>query len=200
MKLHDLGELEWAKEPLNYLTNTHLAIVSRFEQSLRYVSLHRDNGNTFSYEFASILRDVASAFGSFTGEIIKASDQEKVWAWNKPDIKDYRNFYLKIAPGLPTDFVELSGFYLPDRLLNPFWEWEDKTAPGWWNAYNKIKHSEYKHADLGNLQNVTNAIAAVDIILKSADFQRGSDFFTWVGHNWNPDGPANQNLRPLFDQ
>ena len=48
-ELHQIFRQDWAKAPLEYLVTTHLAIVSRFEQSLRYVSLHPENAPTFSY-------------------------------------------------------------------------------------------------------------------------------------------------------
>lgn len=73
---------EWAKDPCAYLVATHNAIVSRFEEMLRYVTLHCDNSRTFSYEFASILRDACSLFGSFSGAVLKASDVKKVWERN----------------------------------------------------------------------------------------------------------------------
>ena len=185
MQFHDLGGQDWAVEPLNYLTTTHLAIVSRFKQSLRYVSLHQANGDTFSYEFASILRDAGSAFGSFSDAVVRASNLEKDWGRGSPRIGDFRKFYLKLEPRLTKLNIEATGITSPNRLLVPFWGWTSKNSPDWWIAHNDVKHSEYKWAYRGNLKNATYALAAVEIILRRATSHTShSDMFDFVGHNW----------------
>jgi hypothetical protein len=56
---------------------------------MRYVDVHYENSNTFSYEFASILRDCGSVFSSVLDASIKGSaftDKEKT------NIADYKSF------------------------------------------------------------------------------------------------------------
>lgn len=182
---HDLGGQAWAVEPLNYLITTHLAIVSRFQESRRYVSLHQANGNAFSYEFASILRDAGSAFGSFSDAVVKGSNPEK-WGERDPTIGDFRKFYLKLQPRLNELNIQAAGITSPNRLLAPFWGWTSKKPPDWWKAHNEVKHSEYRNASRGNLKNAMCALAAVEIVLRRATSVFQSELFELVGFNWTP--------------
>lgn len=151
-ELYEVISQNWAKRPLEYLATAHLAIVSRFEQSFRYVSLRRENAAAFSYEFASIPRDAGSALGSFSDAVVRDSDP---------------------------------------RRLQAFWGWTRRQAPVWWKAHNDVKHSEYKHAEKGNLQNATTAVAAVEIILRRATLnQRGTELFSPWGGPWEPGEPG----------
>jgi hypothetical protein len=182
MSLDEVTLGDWAKEHRNYLATRQRAIVSRFENSLRYVSVDQANAKTFSYEFASILRDAGSAFGSFSDAVVRGSDPTKSWK-RAPDIKDFFNFYIEHIPNLPEEDINIGG-HSGSCKLQPFWGWTAKEPPVWWTAYNKVKHSEYKHAKLGNLQNATNAVAAVEIILRYATLSqegRGTGLFSLWG-------------------
>jgi len=142
MDLYQVMRQNWAKAPLDYLTTTHHAIVSRFEESFRYVSLRPENAKTFSYEFASILRDASSAFGSFSAAVIRASSPS-VGKKKKLEIADFFDFYSQYALDLPKGFIDIEVVAIPEtRRLQPFWGWANGHPPSWWTAHNKIKHSE----------------------------------------------------------
>lgn len=136
MELYEwLSHQEWAKAPLDYLASTHRVIVGRFQDTFRYVSLHPDNANTFSYEFASILRDAGSAFGSFSDALVRGSDPSK----SKPDIGDFLRFYSEYAPTLHKTNVRVLVLSDDFRLL-PFQGWiQGGQSPGWWKAYNNVR-------------------------------------------------------------
>lgn len=189
---------EWARAPLDYLERTHHAIVSRFESSLRYVSLHRENAKTFSYEFASILRDACSAFGSFSAAIMRASNS-KIGQGKEPDINDFRKLYSLYSPDLLTTYVEVRSLLGAPRL-QPFWGWTQKNRPAWWKAHNLIKHSEYDNLREGNLQNATNAVAAVEIVLRCAtQNQKGTGLFSPWGGPWQPGQQGTEHICRLFE-
>lgn len=193
---------DWAKAPLDYLTTTHHAIVSRFEESFRYVSLRPENAETFSYEFASILRDACSAFGSFSDAVIRASSSN-VGKKKKLEIDDFFDFYSQYAPDLPKGYIDVAG--VPEAYrLQPFWGWSKGQPPRWWTAHNKIKHSEYDNIKQGNLQNATNAVAAVETTLRRATKnQRGTRLFSDYGgpwaRPWEPGQPGTQHIKRLFE-
>ena len=60
-KWHDQA---WYPAIETYLDQRYSAIEARFMDTLRFVELHPDNRSTFSYEYASILRDAGSVFDS----------------------------------------------------------------------------------------------------------------------------------------
>lgn len=188
-ELYEVISENWAKRPLEYLATAHLAIVSRFEESFRYVSLRRENAAAFSYEFASIPRDAGSALGSFSDAIVRDSDPRK--NWNKdPNIGDFYMFFSQYADDLAKAYIDVTVVSDP-RRLQAFWGWTRRQAPAWWKAHNDVKHSEYKHAEKGNLQNATTAVAAVEIILRRATLnQRGTKLFSPWGGPWEPGEPG----------
>ena len=197
-ELYEVMSEGWAKAPLDYLATTHMAIGSRFKESFRYVSLHRENAKTFSYEFASILRDAGSAFGSFSDAVVRASNPNKGWR-RAPNIADFFDFYSQYAPDLPKAYIEMIGLSGPIRL-QPFWGWTRRQAPAWWKAFNHVNHSEYKYATEGNLQNTTNAVAAVEIILRRATSnQKGTGLFSSWGGPWEPGQLGTSHIERLFD-
>lgn len=198
---HDLYTImtqEWAKAPLEYLTATQHAIVSRFEESFRYVRLHPGNAKTFSYEFASILRDACSAFGSFSAALMRASNPT-LGPEKNLNINDFLSFYSGYSPDLSKAYIEVRSIPGPCRL-QPFWGWSEHTTPAWWKAHNNIKHSEYDHAREGNLQNATNAVAAVEIVLRCAtQDQKGTTLFSPWGGPWGPGQRGTEHIQRLFD-
>ena len=53
----------------------------------------------------------------------------------------------------------------PNGMIVPFEELkEPRGVPKWWDAYNKVKHNEYKSFRDGNLENCTIALAAVILL------------------------------------
>ncbi len=194
MRLHEVMEQDWAKPTLDYLATTQHAIASRFEESCRYVSLHHKNANAFSYEFASILRDACSAFGSFSGAVVQCLNPKN----KDPKIAGFFDLYSLYAPEFPKDYIDVVVLSGPRRRLQPFCGWTRGKPPAWWSAYNKVKHSEYKHAEEGNLQNATNAVAAVEIILRRATLNRkGTGLFSPWGCPWDPGEPGTR-IQRLF--
>jgi hypothetical protein len=190
----------WAKPHLDYLASTHYAIVSRFEESLRYVSLDSRNGGAYSYEFASILRDVGSAFGSFSDGVVRDSNHDKTWEKRPPNIVDFFEFYSRFQPEFPKTYIDVRGISGPGYRLQPFWGWTEKHAPPWWEAHNNLKHSEYKNAVQGNLRNATNAVAAIEIVLRVATLnQVGTELFHNWGGIWEPGQAGTAHIQLLFD-
>lgn len=196
--LYTIAAEEWARAPLAYLETTHQAIVSRLESSFRYVSLRTENAKTFSYEFASILRDACSAFGSFSAAVMRASNSESGQK-KDPKMNDFFNFYFQYSPDLSMAYVEVRSLLGAPRL-QPFCGWTQSNTPPWWKAHNKIKHSEYDNLREGNLQNATNAVAALEMILRcTTNNEKGTRLFSPWGGPWWPGQSGTEHIRRLFD-
>ena len=204
MDLYEALSQPWAKEPLDYLYNTQRAIVSRFQESFRYVTLRRENAETCSYEFASLLRDAGSAFGSFSDAVTKGSDPARKWR-SPPSIKNFFEFYNAYALDLSAKFIDVAIVEHGDQYrLQPFWGWshQPQKGPNWWRAYNHVKHSEYNSATEGNLRNTTNAVAAVEMVLRLAtpNQQRGTGMFRPLGGApWEPGQAGAEHIQYLFE-
>jgi hypothetical protein len=196
----DLSE-SWANEPREYLQRAQRDIISRFQGSFRFVALRPENAETFSYEFASLLRDAGSAFASFSDAVIQGLGTKKSkWL----TIKDYFDFYTGYVPDLSKKFIDVAIVeHGHEYRLQPFWEWDHQPkGPNWWCAYNDVKHSEYKNSKQGNLRNATNAIAAVEMVLRLATVsqQGGTGIFRPLGGPpWEPGQPGAEHIKRLFE-
>jgi hypothetical protein len=155
----DHHEKEWYIRASEYLRERRTFVQKRFIECTRYVDVHSGNSETFSYEFASILRDCGSVFSSVLDAMIKGLTPGK----KQTTIADYKSF-LKTQD----DTVYLYSVHyrsrFPDGLILPLYSLKNSKAPGWWDAYNEVKHSEYDAYRSGNLGNATTALASLVIL------------------------------------
>ena len=86
------GKEPWYNDILSYLLQRYASIERRLIDTLRYVACHPENRNTFSYEYASILRDSGSVFSSVLDRLIR----ETTAISKEPDISDYKKWLLKL--------------------------------------------------------------------------------------------------------
>jgi hypothetical protein len=148
----------WFQDAVKHLTARNESIASRLMETFRFVDLDKSNAETFSYEYASILRDAGSTFSSVMHAFVIGGTRGQ----KKTSIADYKNF-------LTTEDADISSrslLILPHRnygTLIPFYGFSKK-YPGWWSAYNKIKHSEHAHYKEGNLGNAITSVAALTIL------------------------------------
>ena len=66
----------WFTEARDYVELRYDALVNRFKKTFDYVAPHKENCETYSYEYASILRDSASAFDSTLKRFIRMGELE----------------------------------------------------------------------------------------------------------------------------
>lgn len=137
--------------------NYFLAIESDLEKTSRYVEFSAANNDTFSIEFA---------------RIIKAATQEiygimkKICQLLAPDITSsnvnhYRNIIKTSLPNFITEEVQILRFGMNSK---PWINWKnDETTinPDWWKANNDIKHNRTQHFEKANLKNAYNAVGAL---------------------------------------
>jgi hypothetical protein len=156
----DHHEKEWYLRTSEYLKQRRSFIQRRFVECTRYVEVHSDNSDTFSYEFAGILRDCGSVFSSVLDAMIKGSefsDKEQT------NIADYKAFLKEQDDRVYLYSVHFRSRF-PDGLILPLYALKGRESPGWWDSYNKVKHSEYDQYSSGNLGNVATALASLVIL------------------------------------
>jgi hypothetical protein len=156
----DHHEKEWYIQASEYLKERRAFVQKRFVECMRYVDVHSENSEAFSYEFASILRDCGSVFSSVLDAMIKGSAFS---AKAQTTIAHYKSF-LKAQD----DTVYLYSVHFrsrfPDGLILPLYSLKNTKSPKWWDAYNEVKHSEYDAYRCGNLGNATTALASLVIL------------------------------------
>lgn len=191
----DHHEKEWYIQASEYLKERRTFIQKRFIECLRYVAVHTENCDTFSYEFASILRDCGSVFGSVLDAMIRGSAATNK---DKTDIRDYRSF-LKTQD----DRVYLYSVHFrrrfPYGLMLPLYSLKNaKKSPQWWEAYNKVKHSEYDEYRFGNLGNASTALASLVVLETAFGMPRSDEIWTNIGLRYEEGSFDMQAMKRLF--
>lgn len=137
---------KWFTEITNYLHSRYWAIKERFLNSFRYVDVHPLNASTFSYEYASLLRDVGSVYSSVMDSLVRKGNLANKEMYN---ILNYRHFLSEEIENLENICAELRANY-NRRFLELFRGYNDpSTRISWWDAYNAVKHSDIASLNLG---------------------------------------------------
>jgi hypothetical protein len=175
----------WFKPAQNYWSNRFTIIEGRFFEATRFVEIHTDNRSTFSYEFASILRDCGSAFGSVMDMFVK--ETKAVKPGTDTNISDYRKFLCELIKDISKRSLQIRPLF-PKGLVLPFEDMKsDSDSPKWWDAYNKVKHNEYIDFRSGNLENCVNALSSLALLGNFSGWLISDQFFVNVGIPYTED-------------
>jgi hypothetical protein len=187
---------EWFELASGYCFHRFEIIESRFYEATRYVSINTENRATFSYEFASILRDCGSTFSSVMDAIVKGTGEVKpdidttIAHYRKflyERIRDINRISLQIRPLFP------KGMVLPFDGLNTI-----DDSPNWWDAYNNVKHNEYENYKDGSLENSVKALSSLALLGFYCSWFVSDRLFVNVGIKY-PDDSIDMSLgRRLF--
>ncbi len=183
----------WFRNATSYLHNRRVSIQERLVLTFRYVDLDTMNGKTFSYEFASILRDAGSTFTSVMDAYVKGEQKTT----RNTNWTDYKKLLLNYEP----QTVERSVALRPHKtvgIIIPFISINSKKVPYWWNAYNKVKHSEYNSYFMGNLENAVTAVAALKVLEFFSAIVVSDELWVNVGIAYPKTDPSYNN-RPFKD-
>src|SRR6266853_86517 len=172
----DHHEKEWYIQVSEYLKERRIFVQKRFIECMRYVDVHSENSETFSYEFASIIRDCGSVFSSVLDAMIKGSTTSK----GQTTIADYKSFLKAQDDRLYLYSVHFRSRF-PYGLILPLYSLKNTETPQWWNAYNEVKHSEYDAYRFGNLGNATTALASLVILETILGRPRSDEIWTNIG-------------------
>jgi len=158
------GKEPWYEELYGYLSLRYFHIERRISEASRYVEICPENKMTFSSEFASVIRDIGSMFGSLGDELVKNT---LAGPKRDYDIRDYLKFIVNEVKD-----VELIGVRLITPFLHHFvfpFENIKSSTPAWWTAYNNLKHSDIDNFKDGCLVNVVYGIASLAILFVLMD-------------------------------
>ena len=172
------SEEPWYDDILSYLLQRYNSIEKRTIETFRYVACHPRNRNTFSYEYASILRDAGSVFSSVLDKLVRETSSLS----KQLDIRDYRKWLMQLdiprhTPKKIDRIYSVSvdiNYPLKEKVLLPLFQLKDeKEKLTWWEAYNNVKHSDIDKFHAGNFENAMNSVATLAILL--ALFVKGGE-------------------------
>jgi len=152
----------WFYEMTSYLKLRFASITQRLFQTFRFVDLYPINKDTFSYEYASLLRDIGSVFSSVMDKLLRGALGEK--QNSDYNIDDFRRFLLSEIEDIENVKVSLNVSYLNSNLF-PYEGLSGKRhSLRWWKAFTNIKHSDILCINEGCLSNVIHAFGALTIL------------------------------------
>jgi hypothetical protein len=190
----DHHEKEWYIEASGYLKERRSFVQKRFIECMRYVDVHSENSKTFSYELAGILRDCGSIFSSVLDAVIKGS------LFTNKDITTiahYKAFLKEQDDRLYLYSVHFRNRF-PDGLILPLYSLKNTKSPQWWEAYNKVKHSEYDEYRSGNLGNAATALAALVILEIILGKPKTDEIWTNIGSRYEEESYDMKTMKRLF--
>lgn len=138
----------------------YVLLESDFSETVKFVSLSKDNFSTYSAVYLKQLLSICSEVDVLLSFLAKLYDNScndsgfgcsKILLNNEPNIVDLQ--------------IEVKN---KDIILTP---WKNEGIPPWWTAYNEIKHNRFsdalkfdstkKYYHYANLENVINSLAAL---------------------------------------
>jgi hypothetical protein len=139
--------------------NYFLALEKDLEVLSRYVEFAESNFICYSLEIARVLFAAASEADVVAKQLCTNINPDSTAS----NIHQYRDEIRAAYPGFQNFKVAIPRFGLE---LTPWSNWCDPTGvPGWWTAYNKVKHHRNTDYHRGNLKNCLNAAAGLFVVI-----------------------------------
>ena len=134
-----------------------LALESDFAATARYVELSQQNFGTFSVEYAKLLLAIGSEVDVLCKLICERIDN----AARRGNIDDYRTC-ITAHSQIASEEVHVRRYGL---AFTPWAAWGAGMNPDWWRSYNNVKHRRDSHFHEANLENCSNAVAGLFVVV-----------------------------------
>ena len=145
---------------------------TRLYELSRYITLDQDNKDIWSEALADLLILTGSAVDTFFRDMggcpyiqaepyfkkVQSQVVNRYW-----DMCDFRDAYDSIYE-LSENEVDVPFGLRYYGKIRPFRQFKVNKNPGWWDAYNHLKHSFYKHLKEATLDNVLNCLGGLLIL------------------------------------
>jgi hypothetical protein len=134
-----------------------LTVEKMLHGAMRFIPYCDAHRNVWSHHFARIILEAASQVDSIWKASAKIESPET--ANQKLVIEDHFNRYRVFVNRQHVVFFT-GGNAL---TVTPFeyWQSERFSSPGWWKAYNKLKHDRFTHQERATLDHAVNAVAGL---------------------------------------
>lgn len=134
-----------------------LALEADFSATVRYVEFAKENFKTFSVEYSKLLLAVSSEIDVLCKIICEKLDSNA----KKQNIDDYRAC-ITAHTQIATEEVLINRYGL---TFKPWADWGKGKNPAWWKSYNNVKHQRDLYFSEANLENCSNAISGLFVIV-----------------------------------
>jgi len=189
------GTNSWFTDAAGQLLTQYSGIEDRMEKSFHFVTLDKDQGNVYSYEFSSILRETGSVFCSVLDVLIRNSTRKPRKHY---DFEAYRTFLNTYVPNVHAQVVAVRSVF--PMVLIPFSALDSAgRPPRWWLAYKKVKRCAVANCKEANLANALGSVAALGIMGRHLECFLSTRLFTNIGLEYPPNDPATTKARILYD-
>jgi hypothetical protein len=153
----------------------YVSLEDDFIETSRYVEFCDENFKTYSTQFARLILAVGSEVDVIAKELCSKAKPK-----NKPmNINQYKQI---LVPAFPAIMDVVVGIQWNPMRLHAWKSWKQskRPNPGWWTAYNSVKHGRIKNEKLASLGNAINALAGLYVLMihldKPAGYQRPSRY------------------------
>lgn len=120
-------------------------------------------------QYASILRDVGSVFGSAMDRLVRETSSVS----EQLNIRNYMEWLKSEVENIHSIATDVN-YPLAERLLVPFQPLrEENSKLKWWNAYTDVKHFDIDKFQIGNFENTLSSVAALAILLELTSPRKG---------------------------
>lgn len=156
----------------------YISIEDTLIRAFQFVSPAKANAQTFSVEFASIIKESANLY-----ELISKNIYTQLYTCTNEQIKNLKiKNYLSLDVYLNFSHRTLDSLLFFDRfnqsveIYHPFnaisaWDRnsqiQDTHIPRWWTAYNKLKHTGESLELYATLENAITALGAIFIVINT---------------------------------
>lgn len=133
-----------------------ISLEREFAETIQYVEVAPDNSETFSIAYMKLLFSAAVEC-----EIVLKKLCERLEPECRPaNINELRDIILRHIPGIAEVKIELPRYSRTEQPWSSWGSLEPKN-PGWWRAYNKVKHKRSEEIQEANQANVISAVAGL---------------------------------------
>ncbi|MBQ3589758.1 MAG: hypothetical protein II980_04830 [Clostridia bacterium] len=161
----------------NYYVNYFAILEKRLVETEKYVAFEKENLNTFSIEYASIINDCCGLINGFCFELCQLDNPNRT----RFEMKDYKKWIEDVRGKAQLVYFDKFTLQPWEKLIsNPI---NDKLSnPLWWNEYNSLKHSGKPNFMKATLKNAISCMAGMFALLVMYDFKRfGVIMCNWKG-------------------
>ncbi len=134
------------------------ALDSDLHKCSRFVDINPRNFRSYSIEFVRILLAASSEIDVVAKILCNCIDPTR----SCEKINEYRETIVNEFPKFPSMIIDVPQYELQ---LTPWNEWSQHRNPGWWRAYNNVKHKRDDHFADASLENSLNAVAGLFVIV-----------------------------------
>lgn len=136
--------------------NYFLVLEADLLEVSRFIEFTEDNSDSYSIENARLILLACSEIDKLCNKLCSNFSKRK----KNKNITFYRETLNKHIPHVAYMKVEVPRYGLK---VIPFDNWQEKSSPNFWKAYNQVKHDITKHK-AAKLKNAINSIAALFVL------------------------------------